>query len=603
MSTKDNIPLRDEISPADMWDLSKLFKDEASWEQGLKDYQGLIPKIDSFRGSLESSPANLLDCLDFLTEAGILSEHIGYYAMLKYSEDAGNPVNQSRYARVMQTETAFSAAASYINPEIQAIPNDVMKEFLSDPSLADYRIMLERIIRFKPHVLSQTEEKILALEQESAQTAQKSFSSLTDVDMEFGFIHVGDKKRPISQSSYSSLLQNRDRDIRKKVYKKFYKNFDAHKNTLSSLYAGSIQHDVFTAKVRNHTSARAAALFPDNVPETVYDNLISTVHKGLPSLHAYYRMRRDLLKLPQLHHYDVYVPLINNIDTHYTYHQAVELVTKALSPLGDEYTTTMKTGLLSGWVDRYENKGKRSGAFSAGSYTGDPYILLNYKEDVLRDVFTLAHEAGHSMHSWYSAKSNPFQYYSYSIFEAETASTFNEQLLADYLLKQFEDENMRAFILGKQIDDIIATIYRQTMFAEFEHITHAAHENGIPLTLDFFRTEYRKLLTTYFGPVLKLEAQSDLESLRIPHFYRAFYVYKYATGLSAATALSQKVLEGGKNELEQYLKFLKSGGSKFPLESLKNAGVDMSVPAPIENALDKFQNLVNTFAETVGYSW
>ena len=278
---------------------------------------------------------------------------------------------------------------------------------------------------------------------------------------------------------------------------------------------------------------------------------------------------------------------------HHTYEEAVKVIEKALSPLGSEYCTTLTRGLLGGWVDKYENKGKRSGAFSAGSYAGDPYILMNYKEDVLRHVFTLAHEGGHSMHSWYSANNNPFQHYDYTIFEAEVASTFNEQLLAKYLIDNAENDEMKKYLINKQIDDIIATIFRQTMFAEFELITHTMAENGVPLTVDSLRGEYRKLLEKYFGSGVALEDLSDLEGLRIPHFYRAFYVYKYATGLSAAFALSERVLSGGKKEKDDYLSFLKSGGSRYPLESLKLAGVDMSSPEPVENAMKKFESLIN----------
>lgn len=603
MSTAHRIPARSDLSPSDTWDLSKLFPNDEAWEKGLADYQSLIPKLETFKGSLGSSAEHIFDCMEFLTQAGKLGERLGYYAMLRYSEDASDPANQSRYGRMMQVESAMSAAASFINPELQQIDEHTMAEFLEDPSLKDYRIALKKILRFKPHVLSAKEERLLALQQESAQTAQKSFAALTDVDLDFGYITVDGNKQPISQSTFAKLMQHKDKNVRKKAFGKFYKAFDAHKNTLATLYSGSVQQDVFESRVRGYSSSRAAALFPDHVPESVYDNLINSVHDALPSLHRYYRMRRDLLKTDVLRHYDVYVPLVADIDTHYTYNEAVELVTKALAPLGEEYTSVMHTGLLGGWVDRYENRGKRSGAFSAGSYVGDPHILLNYKEDVLRDVFTLAHEAGHSMHSWYSVRNNPFQHYNYSIFEAEVASTFNEQLLADYMLKHTHEQKLRSFILGKQIDDIIATIYRQTMFAEFEKITHELYESGQALTLETLRSAYRNLLETYFGSVMHFEKYSDLEGLRIPHFYRAFYVYKYATGLSASTALAQRVLEGGKQELDDYMKFLASGGSRYPIDALQVAGVDMSSPEPVTEALGKFDQLVTEFAHSVGYEF
>ncbi len=591
------IPTRNEVLTADTWDLSKLFPDDAAWEKGFLAFKKLIPTASSFSGSLGTSPENLKDCLDYLVEAGKLSERIGYYALLRYSEDAGDSNNQSRYSRVMQVEAEFSAATSFIDPEIQAIPDHTMQKFLKAPALSPFSIMLKKILRYKPYVLSKGEEKLLAMEQEPAATAQKTFSALTDVDLDFGEIAVDEHMQPITQSTYGALMLEQDRSVREKAFNIFYKGFESHKNTLASLYAGSIEHDAFIAKARGFSSSRAASLFPDNVPEEVYDNLVSSVHEGLPTLHRYYALRKQLLRVNELRHYDVYVPLIDSIKTNYTYQQAVDIVIKAAAPLGEEYAMTLQSGLRGGWVDKYENRGKRSGAFSAGSYVGNPYILLNYKDTVFRDVFTLAHEAGHSMHSLYSAQNNPFQNYSYSIFEAEVASTCNEQLLAHYFLDISEDRNMRAYILGKQIDDIIATIYRQTMFAEFEDLVHTAYENGTALTVDYFRSTYRTLLETYFGPEMTFETVSDLEGLRIPHFYRSFYVYKYATGLSAALALSQKILHGDGTDTVRYLSFLKSGGSQFPLDSLRSAGVDMSTPAPIKAALAEFERLLQEFEQ------
>jgi oligoendopeptidase F len=387
-------------------------------------------------------------------------------------------------------------------------------------------------------------------------------------------------------------MEHPDRELRCRAYTAFYGRFDSHKTTLASLYAGSVKQDVIRARVRNFPSARAAALFPDNVDEAVYDNLIAAVGNNLAPLHRYYHLRKRALKLPELRHYDVYAPLVPKAAKRTGWDEAVDLVSAALAPLGDEYTGTLRAGLMGRWADRYENRGKRSGAFSAGSYTGDPYILMNYKDDALRDVFTLAHEGGHSMHSWYSAKSNPFMQYGYTIFEAEVASTFNEELLFRYLKDSSPDGNLKLYILNKRADDILATLYRQTMFAEFEKRTHELEEGGSPLTVDLLRGEYRGLLEKYFGPAMVLEKESDLEGLRIPHFYRAFYVYKYATGISASLALAERVLSGGGKEREEYFAFLKSGGSRFPIESLKAAGVDMSSPVPVEAACKAFGALV-----------
>jgi oligoendopeptidase F len=387
-------------------------------------------------------------------------------------------------------------------------------------------------------------------------------------------------------------MEKSDRDLRQRAYKAFYKQFDAHKTTLAALYGGSVKQDVIKARIRGFPSARAMALFPDNVDESVYDNLVATINANLDTLHRYYELRKKALGLSELRHYDVYVPIVQSATQHTTWNEAVDMISQALSPLGDEYVETLRSGLLGRWADRYENKGKRSGAFSAGSYSGDPYILMNYKEDVIRDVFTLAHEGGHSMHSWYSAKHNPFMHYGYTIFEAEVASTFNEELLFRHLMKTADSRELKAYLVNKRVDDILATLFRQTMFAEFEHRVHALEEGGNPLTVDVLRSEYRNLLTKYFGPAMVFEDESDLEGLRIPHFYGAFYVYKYATGISASLALAERVLSGGKQEREDYFSFLKSGGSRFPIESLKMAGVDMSRPEPIQAACDTFGKLV-----------
>ncbi len=592
--TPKAIPERREVLKEHSWDLSKLFPSPEAWEEGLTQLKEDLGKIASFKGRLGKSAEDLKECQDFMSELGRLEERLGYYAQLKLSEDGGNSEHQSRFARFMQAASEAEALASYQVPEIQAIPDETMEKFLAAPLLSDYVISLKKILRFKPHVLSEGEERILALQAEVNQVPNRVFSSLTDVDLDFGTVEdeKGEEK-PLSHSSFSSFLLNPNKEVRARAYHQYYQVFEKHKNTISALYSGSVQLDIYKAKVRNYPSARAMALFPDKVPESVYDNLIQTVRDNVDTLHRYYDVRKKALGLSELHHYDVYVPLVKDLKVHHSYEEAVEKVIAGLAPLGEEYRETLKNGLLGRWVDRYENRGKRSGAFSAGSYDGDPYILMNYKSDVLRDVFTLAHEGGHSMHSYYSVQNNPFQHYSYTIFEAEVASTFNEQLLADYLMKNTSDQAMKLYLIGKQADDIIATIFRQTMFAEFEHNTHKMVEGGKPLTVESMRKTYRALLEAYFGSGVKLVELSDLEGFRIPHFYRAFYVYKYATGLSAAIALSKQVLDGSEKERERFLAFLGSGGSKYPIESLRLAGVDMSSPQPIQEAMALFGSLVD----------
>ncbi len=597
MKSKITIKLRSDVLESDKWDLAGLFQTEEDWEKALIILEKDIPQIKNYKGTLHKSASQLKDCLDLVTKMEIQDERLGNYAFLRNTEDVGDSKGQDRLSRYMRVTSLFGTELSFLNPEIQAIDENIITGYLKENILGDYKIMLTKLLRFKPHVLSGKEEKLLAMQTESRQTPGKVFTALTDVDMEFGTIATTEGEIPLSQSTFGMLLIDKDRSVREKAYKQFYANFSKHKNTLASLYAGSVQQDIYQAKVRDYPSTRAHKLFPDNVPESVYENLVKVIHENLPLLHKYYTFRRKKLGLNKLKHWDVYVPLLSSISTNYSYEEAVELIDKALSPLGDEYRSILKKGLLDGWVDRYENKGKRSGAFSSGGYTGNPYIMMNYKETVLRDIFTLAHEGGHSMHSFYSVKNNNFQNYNYTIFEAEVASTFNEQLLADYLYKNADSNDMKAYIIGKRIDDIIATIFRQTMFAEFEHEAHAMVEKGIPITVDSIRKKYRELMELYFGPEMELEEESDMEGLRIPHFYRSYYVYKYATGLSAAIALSEKVLKGGESEQKDYLNFLKSGGSKYPIDSLKLAGVDMSNPEPVKAAMKVFEDLLNEMTE------
>jgi oligoendopeptidase F len=387
--------------------------------------------------------------------------------------------------------------------------------------------------------------------------------------------------------------------VRETAFRKYYRQYADHQHTLAASLSGSVQRDVYYAKARNHPSALEAALFPDRVPVAVYDNLIASVHRHLPALYHYYDVRRRKMRLRQIHHYDTYVPVVAELQTRRTWAQAVGLVLDALAPLGSDYCRTLGRGLAARWCDRYENRGKQSGAFSCGSFDGDPYILMNYQSEVLEHVFTLAHEAGHSMHSSYSARHQPYQYYHYVIFVAEVASTFNEQLLSRHLLEHARDDRQRALLVGRQIDAIRAAIFRQTMFAEFEKTTHALAESGQPLTLDRLKQVYHELLELYFGPDFTLDDELDLECLRIPHFYQAFYVYRYATGMSAALALAERVTGGGRRELDDYLKFLAGGCSKDPLDLVRDAGVDMEQPAAVDTALEQFGRLVRELDELI----
>lgn len=582
----NTVPNRKDIPREHQWDLRSLYKNEEAWEKDLAVLAEKESLLRSYQGRIGESVQTLREWLDLSVETGKLEERLGYYASLRHAEDAGDSENQGRLGRYMQVAARISAAESFFAPELQQIPDATMRAMLEDPSLEEYGITLNRILRHKEHTLSPEEERLLAMQQEGDQTASRAFGALLDVDMDFGEIETPEGPRVLTQSSFSSLLEHRDRDVRRRAFLQFYERFEGHKNTLAALYGGSVQIDVYRARVRRFKSALESRLFPDDVPVRVYETLVSVVRENLPLLHRYYRIRNRILGLKEPAIWDTRVALVPDITVNNPYEQAVETVLESLAPLGGEYTTTLREGLLGGWVDRYENKGKRSGAFSAGSYQGDPYILLNYKSDSMRDMFTLAHEAGHSMHSWYSVRNNPFQHYNYTIFEAEVASTFNEQLLVHHLLSQDPKREMRTYLISKHVEDIVATLFRQTMFAEFERSVHEHVEGNGALTLDWFRSTYRDLLTAYFGDTVRIPEQLDLEGLRIPHFYRSFYVYKYATGVSAAISLSRRVLEGGDAEREAYFAFLRSGGSRFPIESLRAAGVDMEEPDPIREALE-----------------
>ena len=590
------IPLRKDAKKEDTWDLTKLFVSDEAWNEGLASFEKQVEKIPSFRGTLAKSADSLKAWLDFERDSDILGERLGYYAELRQTEDEGDNTARTMTMKFTMAYAKANAASSWAVPEIIAIPQKDMDEFLKNPGLDEYRVYLNKTLRYKAHTLSEAEEKIIALHEEGEGISDNTFSVLTNVDIDFGFIETPEGKRPLSQSTWSVFMEDSDREIRRKAYEQFYNHYSAHKNTIASLYAGQVKMDVIKARIRNFSSARKQALFADDVDESVYDNLVETIGKNLAALHRYYGLRKKCLKVDQLRHYDVYVPIVSTIKKTTPWNDAVDIISEALNPLGDEYVSTLRSGLLGRWSDRYENKGKRSGAFSAGSFTGDPYILMNYQEDNIRDVFTLAHEGGHSMHSWYSAKNNPFSHYNYTIFEAEVASTFNEELLFRHYQKNAEVEgskDLELYIVNKRVDEILGTLYRQTMFAEFEKKSHDLEEQGTPLTVDVLRSEYRKLLEKYFGSELVFEETSDLEGLRIPHFYGAFYVYKYSTGISASLALAERVLSGGEKERQDYFSFLKSGGSRFPIDTLKLAGVDMSSPAPVQAACDIFASLVD----------
>jgi oligoendopeptidase F len=587
---EQTIPTRADIPDSDKWDLTHLFSDVSKWTEDVEWITRSYPKIAEWKGRVGKSAQTLAQVLEFEKQLDLKIERVYHFASLQLAEDSANNNYLTRVGQLQNLMTKVAEASAFVVPEIQAIDDVRWEKFVANPTLKDWKIRLHKIRRMRPHVLSEREERLLALGAAALDGYDDTFSQLTNVDMKFGvLIDAEGREKPLTQSTYSSFLLKRNRDLRERAFKQFYEEFQDHQFTLAAALSYSVKADVFRARARNFSTALEASLFTDDVPVAVYDGLIDAVRQGIAPLLRYYELRRRVLGLDQLRSYDTYVPLVPEIDTHISFDEAINKVIASLAPLGDEYTRTLADGLRGRWCDRYETKGKRSGAFSSSSYHAPPYMLMNYKEDVFADVYTLAHEAGHSMHTWFSAKSQLFQNYDYPIFLAEVASTFNEELLTHFLLEETSDPKRRAYIVNRQIDDIRGTLYRQTMFAEFEKVTHGIEEAGGALTLDVFKGEYRKLLDAYFGEAMVVDSTLDLECLRIPHFYHAFYVYKYATGLSAAVTLSQRVLSGEPSAVEKYLGFLKSGGSKFPLETLRDAGVDMTTANPIKSTITLFE--------------
>ncbi|MCI0334787.1 MAG: oligoendopeptidase F [Planctomycetes bacterium] len=593
MSKTKRLPTRSQVKAADTWDLASLFKNDAEWERAFDAWEKQIPRYEKFRGTFGDGPAALAKCLAFDSDFDRAGERLGTYAHLKTTEDMADSRYQRMLGRYEHAATLAAEAASFIRPEILSLSAKTLKEYVEAKALQRFRLQLERLIRYKPHTLGPGEEKLLAMQHEMAGAAGRVFRQLTDADLKFGMCrNEKGESVELSHATFSSFLRSPSRAVRRRAFHQYYDQFKLHENSLAAAYSSSVQKDVYYAKARGYPSVREASLFHDNVPVDVYDNLIAAVRGKMPAVYRYFELRRKKMRLRDIHHYDTYVPILSELDTRHTWKQAVDAVVTSLEPLGNGYCSVLADGLNGRWCDRYPNQGKRSGAFSSGSYDGWPYILMNYQPDVLDHVFTLAHEAGHSMHSHYSAKHQPYESYNYTIFVAEVASTFNEQLLSRHLLERAKSDKERAYLINREIDSIRGTIIRQTMFAEFEKISHALVEAGEPLTVETLKTEHGKLLADYFGPDFIVDEELKLECLRIPHFYSAFYVYKYATGLSAAIALSERVLTGGKTELGDYLSFLQGGCSKWPLDLLRDAGVDMASPAPVETALSYFERLV-----------
>lgn len=575
--------------------MDSLYTSENDWQVDCIAVKSQLETYDSFAGTLGNSASRLKACLEFDVQLSRTLEAVVTYAHLRNDEDKTHTGHQANYEKATQLLTRYQQARSFINSELMDIPQATMQEYLNDPELEFFKYHIEKQLRFREYTLSKKEEALLAASSEMARTPQNVFGMLDNADLNLGQIKDSENRTvQITHGNFQSLLQNYDRRIRRETFETVYQAYEQHQYTFTALLDGSLKKDMFYARARNYPSVREQALFTENIPVSVYDQLIETVHANLEPLHKYFDLRKRWLKLDDLHVYDCSVPLVENINWNMNYEKAVVSIGEALAPLGEDYVATVTQGLLEDrWVDRYESKGKRSGAYSSGCYDSNPFILMNYMDDNINSVYTLAHEAGHSMHSHFSKSHQEYLYADYTIFVAEVASTFNEALLTRYLLNQDIGPDMKVYLLCREIDNFRGTLYRQTMFAEFERDIYASSEAGNPMTVDSFKEIYNQLLMRYFGNEVTLDPCLALECFRIPHFYFGFYVYKYATGISAAYALAERVTEGGDAELKDYLNFLKSGGSKYPIDLLKGAGVDMSSPKPVATALMKFKDLVD----------
>ncbi|MFD1735331.1 oligoendopeptidase F [Bacillus salitolerans] len=585
-----SLPSRSEVAVEDTWRLEDIFATDKDWENEFKEVKALIPKAEEFQGKLGESSDIFLQLLTYQDELLMRISKLYTYAHMRYDQDTTNSFYQGLNDRASNLYTQISSALAFVVPEILALDESILKSFLEEKEeLKVYEHALDEINRTRPHVLSAKEEALLAQASEVTSSSSNTFGMLNNADLKFPTIKdENGEEVEITHGRYIRFLESSDGRVRKEAFKAVYETYGNYKNTFASTLSGAVKKDNFYARVRNYKTAREAALSTNNIPEQVYDNLVNTVNDHLHLLHRYVSLRKKVLGLSELHMYDLYTPLVKDIKMEVSYEEAKDYVLKGLKPLGEEYQSILKEAYENRWVDVHENKGKRSGAYSSGVYGTNPYILMNWQDNV-NNLFTLAHEFGHSVHSYYTRKSQPFVYGNYSIFVAEVASTCNENLLNDYLLNTIDDEKKRLYLLNHYLEGFRGTVFRQTMFAEFEHNVHMKAQEGEALTPDMLTEMYYDLNKKYFGSDIVVDEEIGLEWSRIPHFYYNYYVYQYATGFSAAAALSKQILEEGEPAVERYIEFLKAGSSDYPIEVLKKAGVDMTSPEPMKQALKVFE--------------
>ncbi|CEP91390.1 oligoendopeptidase F [[Clostridium] sordellii] len=574
------------------WNIDTMYQSNESIKDDIDKVNSIIEELKSYKGKISSSKENLYKVLSNSEKASRILQNLYVYTHMKQHEDTRNNENQARATKAEMLSTELSMATSYIVPEIIAMDENKLKEYLEDEKLSFYKKYVDEILRDKPHTLTEKEEEILAAVSDLSTVPENVYEMFSFADLKFPEIKGEDGKDiRITHGNYSTLLKSKDSRVRKDAFEAVYSTYEDYKNTFASTLYGGIKSEIFYSKMRNYKSAIESSLFQDDISVDVYYNLISAVDENLDTLNRYVDIRKKYLNIDEMHMYDLYVPITSNFDMKITYEEAQDIILKALKPLGEEYLSIVKRAFNERWIDVYENEGKQGGAYSWGSYDSSPYILMSYKDD-LNSLFTLIHELGHSMHSYYSKHNQEYLYSSYKIFVAEVASTLNELLLVNYLLENSSSKEERIYLLNYYLEQFRTTVYRQTMFAEFEKITHERVEAGEPLTAKEFTDIYYDLNKKYYGKSCIVDEEIGLEWARIPHFYSNFYVYKYATGFSAASALSEKILNEGKSAVEKYIEFLKSGGSDYPLNQLRAAGVDMEKKESIEKALDVFKELV-----------
>ena len=594
MNESKTLLKREETNPVHHWRIEDLFATDTDWKKACEDITLWLPLLSSYQGTFSSSSQSLFDCLQLQDKIGQRLEEVYVYSHMKLHEDTTNAHYQSLAQEATSIQIKVSTALSFIIPEILALPTELLKNYMdTNTNLELYRTYLNNILRQKDHILSAELEQFLAEANVLGQAPQQIYTMINDADLRFPTVEDEDGDMiEITKGRFIQLLESSNRKVRKDTFEKFYSTYNKQRNTLASTLNAAIQSDVFFAKQRKYNTALEAALDANQIPVSVYDQLIETVHQHLPLMHRYVDLRKKRLGVDELHMYDLYTPIVKDVNMVIPYEKAKELTIKGLAPLGEDYGALLQSGYREGWIDVYENEGKRSGAYSWGAYGTHPYVLMNYQDNV-NNLFTLAHEMGHALHSHYSDTTQPYVYAAYKIFVAEVASTVNEALLMDYMLKNANDPQEKAYLINYFMEQFRGTLYRQTMFAEFEKITHTMIEEGKSLTADILCEIYGELNRKYYGPHMVVDDEICMEWARIPHFYRGFYVYQYATGYSAAIALSQRILEEGTPAVEDYLSFLKGGSSSDPIELLKKAGVDMTSSEPIEKALQVFENLLN----------